>query len=151
MFINNERLKEIPVDENNILYFASGLFAFESLTRFVLLDIAAAPFFKWLQPVEKPEIKFLLLDPFIIKKDYYVELDGPLIDELGIEKPGDVLIYTTVTVPETGLKAATTNLVGPIIINWRKRKGKQIIIEKEDAAVKHPLAGSYLSKVSSGG
>jgi len=151
MIIKSDRFGEIRVDENNILYFASGLLAFESLTRFVLLDIAESPIFKWLQPVENPEIAFLLVDPFTIKKGYCVELDDTLVNELGIEKQEDVLIYTTVTIPESGFKNATTNLIGPIIINWREKKGKQIIVEKGDIDIKYPLSASYFKKTNNGG
>jgi len=151
MIIKSDRFGEIRVDENNILYFASGLFAFESLTRFVLLDIAESPIFKWLQPVENPEIAFLLVDPFTIKKDYCVELDDTLVNELGIEEQEDVLIYTTVTIPESGFKNATTNLIGPIIINWRGKKGKQIIVEKGDIDIKYPLSASCFKKTNNGG
>lgn len=151
MLINSEKPKRTPSIEKNILHFTSGLFAFENLTEFWFLDIAENPVVKWLQPVEKPQITFLLIDPFLVKADYQVRLDKTLIKELEIERPEDVLVYTTVTIPKTGFQDATTNLVGPIIINWPKKKAQQIIIERTDIEVKYPLTNMYWQKTGSGG
>ena len=146
----SETAKTIPSGAK-IIYFTSGLFSFADLTRFELADIPQTPFFKWLQSLERPEVKFLLLDPFVIKDDYQVELDDVLIAELEIAQPDDVIIYTTVTVPSAGLQEATTNLVGPIVINWKRGKGKQVIIAGADENVKYPIARGYLAKASNGG
>jgi len=139
MEIQTSRFGKIRVDENQIISF-SGLLAFEELKRFCLLDIKESIFFKWMQSVENPEVAFVLVDPFVVKKDYYIDLNDKLKKELDIQKQEDVLIYTTVTIPHTGFKDATTNLVGPIIINWSKKKGKQIILEREDIVIKYPLS-----------
>lgn len=149
MIIETARFGKIEIDENKIVRFESGLLAFEDFTRFVLFDIAENSDFKWLQSVEDPRISFLLVDPFTIKPDYYVDLPDELAENLGVEAPEDVMIYTTVTVPKGGLQEATTNLVGPLVINWRNQKGKQIICENN--AIKYPLVANNYKKLSYGG
>lgn len=151
MMIKSARLGEIAAEEQNIIHFDSGILAFEDLTRFVLLDIPENLHFKWLQSVEDTDLTFLLVDPFTIKEDYYVELSDETAAELEISIPEEVLVYTIVTVPKTGLKDATTNLIGPLIINWTKKKAKQIIFEKPENMIKYPLLPKDSRKLCYGG
>jgi flagellar assembly factor FliW len=139
MIIKTARFGEVELNENDILNFSPGLLAFESLTRYILLDIVESPFFKWLQSIDNPELAFLLIDPFVIKKDYNVDINDELADKLGISMAKDVLVYTIVTVPHSGLKDATTNLMGPLVINWPKKQGKQIILDGMNYNIKFPL------------
>ncbi|MDK2836210.1 MAG: FliW protein, partial [Thermosediminibacterales bacterium] len=62
------------------------------------------------------------------------------------------LVYTIVTVPQTGFRNATTNLIGPLVINIKKRKGRQIIVERDDLTIKYPLfLQNYVNKKTSSG
>jgi flagellar assembly factor FliW len=139
MMIKTARLGELVVETRNIIDFNPGLLGFEDLTSFVLVDIAEIPNFKWLQSIENTELAFLLVDPFTIKKGYCVELNDDVLEKMEISVPEDVLVYSIVTVPKSGFKDATTNLVGPLIINWTKKKGKQIIFERDNNTIKYPL------------
>lgn len=139
MIIKTARLGEIEFEEENIINFNPGLLAFEDLTNFVLVDIADIPNFKWLQSIENTELAFLLVDPFTVKNDYSIELNDEIIEKLDISVPEDVLVYTIVNVPKSGFKDATANLVGPLVMNWIKKKGKQIIFESESNMIKYPL------------
>lgn len=138
------------MEENNILKFSPGLLAFESLTRYILLDIAESPFFKWLQSIDNPELAFLLIDPFTINRNYNVDINDEVADKLGLSTAQDVLVYTIVTVPRSGFKDATTNLMGPLIINWRKKQGKQIILDRQNYNLKYPLTVPKTKASSSG-
>lgn len=151
MNVKTARLGEIVIEEANIIRFDPGMLAFEHLTRYVLLDIAKNPDFKWLQSVDDPGVTFLLVDPFTIKKGYCVELNDDVVEKMDISAPEDVLVYTIVTVPKSGFKDATTNLVGPLIINWTKKKGKQIIFERDNNAIKYPLLTNDSKKLNYGG
>ncbi len=139
MKVNTARFGEIPIEEANIIRFEPGLLAFEHLNRYILLDIDENPAFKCLQSIDDLTATFLLVDPFKIKKDYYIELSDEMVEQLEISAPEDVLVYTIVSVPKSGFKNATTNLIGPLIINWSRKKAKQIIIERESTMIKYPL------------
>lgn len=130
-------LGEAVIENSNIISFDPGLLAFEHLHRFILLDIVENTHFKWLQSLDNPEVTFLLVDPFTVKNDYSVDLSEEVREKLGIETAEDVIIYTIVTVPVSGLKDATTNLVGPLVFNWRKKVARQIICEGN--IIKYPL------------
>lgn len=151
MKIKTPRFGQIAIQEASIINFEPGIMAFEHLNRFILLDIGENPNFKWLQSIDDLEVTFLLVDPFRIKNDYYIELSDEMVQKLDISIPQDVLVYTIVTVPESGLKNATTNLVGPLIINWTMKKAKQIIFENENSMIKYPLFTNYSENLSNGG
>jgi flagellar assembly factor FliW len=139
MIIETSRFGQLDIDPKDIVRFAPGLLAFEDQHEYVLINVEENPDFKWLQCVEVPELSFLLVDPFIANQDYRVELQAEMMDKLNISRPEDVFIYTIVTVPAGGFKEATTNLVGPLVINWREKKGQQVILEKDNLEVKYPL------------
>ena len=139
MKIKTAKLGEIEIDENNIISFNPGLLAFEDLSSYALLDINETPDFKWLQSLQNHDLAFLLVDPFTIKGDYTVELNDDIVAKLEIAVPEDVLVYSIVTVPASGLKNATTNLVGPLVINWTRKKAQQVIFEKENEFIRYPL------------
>lgn len=139
MIIDTARFGQMDIDEQNIIKFRPGLLAFEDLSDYVLIDIAENRDFKWLQSIQEPGLSFLLVDPFIANPEYRVELQAEMMAKLNIAKAEDVLIYTIVTVPAGGLQEATTNLVGPLVINWREKRGVQAVLEKDDLEVKYPL------------
>jgi flagellar assembly factor FliW len=139
MLVKTAHLGEIAVKEENIITFNSGLPAFEGFPRFALLDIAQNDNFKWMQCIDDPETAFLLVDPFTVKPDYSVSLNDDLVKSMEISNPEDALVYTIVNVPASGLKDATTNLIGPLIINWRQKNARQIILDAEVNVLKYPL------------
>lgn len=151
MIVKTAKLGELVVEARNIINFNHGLLGFENVTSFVLVDIPEIPDFKWLQSIVNTELAFLLVDPFTIKKDYYVELSDEMVTELDISAPEDVLVYTIVTVPKSGFKDATTNLIGPLIINWTKKKAKQIIFERTNNTIRYPLLTNDSKKLNYGG
>ncbi|WP_366923011.1 flagellar assembly protein FliW [Metallumcola ferriviriculae] len=139
MKVISKRFGELEVDQNAVINFEEGLLGFNSAKQFVLLDVPENPLFKWLQSVDSAEVTFLLVDPFVIKKDYSVKLDDTFLKELEIENKEQVLIYTIVTIPAGGFINATTNLIGPLLINWQRKQGKQIVLEDENLHVRQPL------------
>jgi len=151
MIIKTARFGELDVGEQDIVEFNPGLLGFETLTRYILMDIAEIPDFKWLQSIDEPNLAFLLVDPFTIKKSYCVELSDDVVNKLEIKEPEQVLVYTIVTVPKSGFKNATTNLVGPLIINWLRKKGKQIIFERDSNSIRYPLISNDSRKLNYGG
>lgn len=139
MIIETTRFGSMEIDEQKIIKFGPGLLAFEDLSDYALIDIAENRDFKWLQSMKEPDLSFLLVDPFIANPDYRVELQAEMMEKLNIAQAEDVLIYTIVTVPAGGFKESTTNLVGPLVINWREKKGVQVVLEKDGLDVKYPL------------
>lgn len=134
-----EEAAEAAAKAPNVIDFSRGLLGFENLTCFALADIPGIPNFKWLQSLGDKKPAFLLVDPFTVKKGYSVELNENILEKMEISVPEDVLVYTIVNVPKSGFQDATTNLVGPLVINWTKKRGRQIIFEGDHRSIKYPL------------
>jgi FliW protein. len=137
MQLNTKHFGVIEVDEKEILYFPSGIPGFENVRKFVLLgrQEADSPFF-WLQCVDKPDLAFVVTDPFYIKEDYYVDVDDEEIAEIEINDPENVLTLAIVTIPED-IRFMTVNLKAPVLINMKNNMGKQIIMKNDTFPVRY--------------
>ena len=138
MRVKTKAFGEIEVSEKQRLNFKNGIFGFEDIQNYVLLDGDAGSPFYWLQSEEVSEIAFLVIDPKMIISDYKLEIDKEDIKDLGIEKEEDVLLFTIITIYDDPEKS-TANLLGPLVINRIKHIGKQVISLNDTYSVRHPL------------
>ena len=53
----------------------------------------------------------------------------------------ELTIYAVVTIPEDP-REATLNLMAPIVINERGRRGRQVILHESKYSVRHPLVSA---------
>ena len=126
----------IDVNERQKVTFPTGLFGFESIKDYVLIDAERQPFF-WLQSVEAEHIAFIVINPFLFRPDYELDIDDELVKEIGINNPEEALIFAIVTISPSGLM--TANLQGPLIINRETRIGKQGILNDPRWKTKHDI------------
>ena len=134
MKIKTKPYGEIEVNEKQKIHFPEGLFGFEEVKHYFLLDSEEGPFY-WLQSAEHPDLAFVLIDPRVFKENYSLDLRDEDYKAIDARK-GDVIDFTIVTVPEDPEKISA-NLMGPIIINRKTRKAKQAISENDEYSVKH--------------
>jgi flagellar assembly factor FliW len=127
----------IDVDEGQKIRFPSGLFGFEALKDYVLLDAERQPFY-WLQSTEVEQVAFILVNPFLFRSDYEVDIGDDELREIGISTPEKALIFTIVTIPPSG-GSMTANLQGPVIINRELRTGKQAVLTDPRWKTKHDI------------
>ncbi|MDP3176496.1 MAG: flagellar assembly protein FliW, partial [Spirochaetaceae bacterium] len=137
MRVQTKAYGEIDADPRQLVAFPEGLLGFEKFTEFVLLDARQKPFL-YLQSVDVPDLAFILIDPFLFRADYSIDVADETLDAIGIEKPGDALVFAIVTVPPDG-GGATANLMGPLIINKANRKGIQAVLTDLRWKVKHDI------------
>ena len=69
MQIKSKAYGPIEIDDRQLIRFPSGLFGFETLSDFALLDAAQQPFY-WLQSVDVEQVAFVLIKPTIFRTDY---------------------------------------------------------------------------------
>jgi len=130
MEVHGTRFGSLPFKEEDVLYLDEGLMGFPTSKRFILFPYAEQSTFFWLQSVDEPEIAFIVINPF----EFFVDLSFIISDEdslsIGLERGEDVETLSLVNVPEEQPEAMRTNLAGPIIVNVRNRKGKQILVKE---------------------
>jgi flagellar assembly factor FliW len=127
----------IDVDERQKIVFPNGLFGFEKLKDYLLLDAERQPFY-WLQSMDAEEVAFVLVNPFLFRPDYEVNVSNEEVDGIGIRSPEKALIFSIVTIPSDG-SPMTANLQGPLIINRDTRMGKQAVLTDDRWKTKHDI------------
>jgi flagellar assembly factor FliW len=137
MRVQTKAYGEIDADPRQLVTFPEGLLGFEKFSKFVLLDARQKPFL-YLQSVDVPDLAFILIDPFLFRADYSIDVADEALDTIGIENPSDALVFAIVTVPQDG-GGATANLMGPLIINKANRKGIQAVLTDLRWKVKHDI------------
>lgn len=135
MKIKTKPYGEIEVNEKQRVHISEGIIGFEGISHYYLIDSKEGPFY-WLQAEGEPGLAFLLVDPRIFMNNYQLEVKDSDLALLNIENKEDLLDFAIVTVPEEHSKISA-NLMGPIIINRKTRKAKQVISENDEYTVKH--------------
>lgn len=125
MRIHTRPFGEIDINERQIIAFPHGIFGFEHHRTYALLDAAQPPFY-WLQSLDESEIAFVMINPYVFRPDYVLQVADEDIEELGVENEDDVLVFAIVTIPENP-KEMTANLQGPVLINRKVKRGRQSI------------------------
>jgi len=137
MKVRTKAYGEIEVEDRQLVRFSRGLFGFEELHDFVILDATQQPFY-WLQSVDRVEVAFVLIDPVFFRPDYSPDVDPVELTEIGIESSTDVLVFSIVTIPPSA-RQMTANLQGPLILNRRTHEGRQSISLDPRWGVRHVI------------
>jgi flagellar assembly factor FliW len=133
----------IEVDSRQKITFPQGLFGFESFKDYLLLDAERQPFY-WLQSADVEGIAFILINPFLFRPDYEVNISNDELEDISIRSPEKALIFSIVTIPPEG-GPMTANLQGPLIINRDTRTGKQAILTDSRWKTKHDIMAELAS------
>jgi flagellar assembly factor FliW len=137
MEINTKDFGKIEVDDEAIIYFPEGLPGFESLRKFVIINKHDLELpVSWLQSVEDENIDFVLIDPFYVDKDYDIDVDDKEVEVIEAKGTDEILIYSIVVVPRD-LRKMTANLRAPVLVNMKKKLGKQVVLKNTNYDLKY--------------
>ena len=137
MIVATKAFGNIDVDEDQKMTFPNGLFGFESFKDYVLLDSEKEPFY-WLQSLDTEQVAFILINPFVFRPDYEMNIDNEDLTPIGITDPGKALIFSIVTIPQDG-SPMKANLQGPLVINRDNRLGIQAVLTDSRWKTKHDI------------
>jgi len=137
MKVNTKAFGLIDVDEKQRIVFPDGLFGFEEYDEYVLLDAEHQPFL-WLQSVKDQDVAFILINPFLFRTDYEVNIANEELAGIGITSPENTLIFVIVTIPQGG-SPMTANLQGPLVINKQDMKGMQAVLSDIRWKTRHDI------------
>ena len=114
-----------------------GLLGFEEYKDFELSESEYKPFMV-MQSVQDANLSFFLIDPFLFRPDYEMDIDDDILMKIGITNPSDVIVLAIVTIPSDG-SSVTANLQGPVIINKQNGKAMQVALGDSRWATKHDI------------
>ena len=137
----------IDVDERQKIVFPQGLYGFETLKNYLIIDAEREPFY-WLQSMDEEQVAFVLVNPFLFRPDYEVNISNEELAEIDIHSPEKALIFSIVTIPPDG-SPMTANLQGPLVINRENKTGKQAVLSDSRWKTKHDIIAELASPAES--
>ena len=144
MKIQTRKFGEVEIDDDKILTMPEGLPGFPGFERFALLEDPKSAPFCWFQSVEEPNLALIIINPYIFKPDYQIDLEG-FITSRGWEDTAmeDLLVYAVVNITDRGgEKQIMANLVGPLIINSKNNETIQVAIANSMYSHQHDVMAS---------
>jgi flagellar assembly factor FliW len=126
MQIQTKQFGPISFEEDAILAFPDGIFGFEHLRRFIVIDQDEIEPLRWLQPVDDPSFAFPIIEPYLVWPEYRLKLTPPDRTALDLGR-AEPIVFALVTVPEIP-ELMTANLIGPLVIHPDRRQGMQVVL-----------------------
>lgn len=138
----------VTCDPDELFQFPAGLPAFEEEKSFAPLDLPGTEPLLFLQSTSRPELCFLCFPILVVDPSYKLSVAAEDLDllELGRDRQprigADVLVLAFLSIQDN--QPATANLMAPVVVNPKNRRGVQAI--RCDAVYSHQHAIPGLSK-----
>ena len=120
------------------LFFEEGLVGCPTWRRFELGADEVGPAIHALRRRDE-DVALYVCDPFTIVPDYEFEVGDADAAALELRDPSDALVLVVLTV-RTDPAGATANLLGPLVVNNRTGRGRQLVLSASDYSARHPVA-----------
>jgi len=131
---------QVEIDEEKTIMMPSGMPGFPGMQRFVILDREESRPFLWYQCVDDPGLAFVIINPNLFEPDYSLDLKAVSREmSWNGEKEEDLAVYAIVNASEGIPEKITANLIGPLVINTRKKEAIQMVITGSPYANKQPV------------
>lgn len=93
-----------------------------------------------LQSTERPDLSFLVVPPHVFFPHYAPEIDDTTMKILDLRSAEDVLLLVMIN-PGPSLAETTANLLAPVLVNHRTRRGAQVVLDDDSQPLRASLAG----------
>lgn len=137
--IETTRFGSVEVSEHMIVHFPNGLLGFPEEKNYIFLEHRPDSPFMWLQSLDRPDLAFVLTDPFWVKKDYLKDLSPAEKRLFQGESGGEVQVFVLVTIPRDRVREVTVNLLGPLVLEVDHRVGRQIVLPSTGYSTRYPI------------
>ncbi len=137
--IDSDKLGPLEAQEDQIITFCQGLLGFGGPKRFVLLARPETSPFLLLQCVDQPDLALVVAEVSTLVGKLQLNRINSTLAELKAQSPEDLQVFAVLTIPPGRPGEATANLVSPILINPRRRLGKQVVLENTQYTHQHRL------------
>ena len=121
-----------------IIHFDEGLIGFSEFKDYVLMENESLAPFRLLQSLESPQVGFLVLEAAALVRNYYELVPAREWESLGVTGKTKPLAFVIVVIGSTP-QASTGNFQAPLLINYDKMMGKQVILTDSGLSVRQPL------------
>lgn len=135
----------LPYAAESLFQFPQGLPAFEDEKIFVLIEARERAPLIFLQSMAQASLCFVALPILLVEKNYQLAIAPEDLEDLGLDdrlQPdlgADVMVLALLSLH--GEFLATANLMAPIVLNVKTRRGLQAIRRDSRYSHEHPVAG----------
>lgn len=137
MNLVHQQLGKFEVPDEKIITFPHGIIGYENYSRFAIVDDENWYPFSWLVSLEDNNFGFPIIDPVVLSEKYKKNIPSNLFESLKQDNSKSV-VFCVVTIKGNN-GSVTINLKGPLLINYSRREGKQIILAPEELPISFPL------------
>ncbi|MCC7174628.1 MAG: flagellar assembly protein FliW [Bryobacterales bacterium] len=133
----------VEYEPDSVFDFPAGLPGFETEKQFLFVEQAANRPLVFLQSVVTPVLCFLAVAAHVVAPEYRLQLSAEDLAELDLptdrqpEIGPDLLCLLLLSVEEGA--APTANLLSPVVVNLRLRRGLQAVQAGSGYSHRHPL------------
>ncbi len=120
---------KLELDENEVFEFPCGILGFPEQKRFFFLKVLNnnLPFpIEVMHSFDSDNLAFIVVDPFYIIPNFSVLASPDDVKEIDLKDISEVVMRVILRFEG---KRIFSNLLAPIVLNTRARKGKQIVLE----------------------
>ena len=140
MKIKTKYFGEIEIEEEAVIDFPGGLFAFEDEKQFVLLPFEGSEAtLLCLQSAVTEGLAFVVMNPFAVSPGYAPVLQAQELERMGVTDSKELCYYVMCVVREP-VADSTLNLKCPVVINDETRQAMQVILEGDAYGMRHRLS-----------
>ena len=86
--------------------------------------------------MEKLDLAFVLVDPSFLFQDYKPHINPDELEDIKAIDSKSVKVYVIVALRPEG-KDCHVNLLAPLVINPRKKSGKQVVLKDSGYKIQH--------------
>ncbi len=143
MEINSSRFGTVEIDEQSIIGFPDGLPGFEGMTKYAIIRCDQTEPIQWLQSVDDADISIPIINPFIIKPDYEIEVNDDELDHIKTHSEEDMIVLNVMVLPDD-LSQMTINLMAPLLINVNEMLGMQVMMDYKPLPIRYAAFDSLM-------
>lgn len=137
--MKEEKEAYCPYESEELIHFKEGLFGFEQYRKFLPLPLTeGTDAVLSLLSTEDDNLSFVIMNPFLLMKDYVPVLPPEAYTKLGT-KDDTILSYYVICVVGDTTEESTVNLKCPIVVNTVSREAIQVILESDTYQFRHAL------------
>lgn len=150
MKVDTTRFGAIEVPEEKIIDFPEGVIGFSDFRKFVVIRHRNSETMYWLQSLDKGEIAFLMMFPFVMMPDYNPCLSQADMEKLKLASQDlkKAEVYNITVVPKDNPQDMMVNLLSPIVINPETRLGKQAVLDDSRYTVDFKIIKEIKNKLA---
>lgn len=131
MKVKTNRFGELDVPRDKIIHMPLGILGFQNSYNYFILDHSEDSPFKWLQSADEPDLAFVIIDPYVFKPDYNIEVTSDDLVPIQTNTVDEIVVAVLVSI-HGDPRMMTGNLLAPLLVNYKKMLGMQVVLNNSN-------------------